>query len=52
MGGSLSTTRNATAVSRCDDGTTPGVDISTNSSPPPMRRVLTVEEKMWEKVRS
>lgn len=49
MGGSLSTAGGATAVTRCDNGAP--VDRGING-PPPMKRVLTVEEKMWAKVRS
>ena len=49
MGGSLSTVGEKTVVSRCDNSTP--VESGKNG-PPPMRRVLTVEEKMWEKVRS
>jgi hypothetical protein len=49
MGGSLSTAGEATPVSRCDDGVPLDRGIK---GPPPMRRVLTVEEKMWAKVRS
>jgi len=44
MGGSLSTTGNASLVSRCD-GKETNMD-----GPPPMRKVLTVEEKIWAKV--
>jgi len=43
MGGSLSTTGNASLVSRCD-GKETNMD-----GPPPMRKVLTVEEKIWAK---
>mmetsp|Transcript_100 Transcript_100/g.260 ORF Transcript_100/g.260 Transcript_100/m.260 type:complete len:136 (-) Transcript_100:2181-2588(-) len=49
MGGSLSSAGNATAVTCCENGAP--VDSSANGSPPPMRRVLTIEEKMWEKVK-
>jgi len=48
MGGSLSTVGNATAVSRCDNGAPADDGIK---GPPPMRRVLSVEERMWEKVK-
>ena len=48
MGGSFSASANASVVSRCDDGAPAN---AASNSPPPMRRVLTVEEKMWEKVR-
>lgn len=47
MGGSLSTVGKATHVSRCDERAPANNGIS---GPPPMRRVLTTEEKMWEKV--
>jgi hypothetical protein len=59
MGGTLSSTGNISSVSRCDDGTTtvatpqlddknsPGMN---NNGPPPMRKVLTIEEKVWAKV--
>ena len=46
MGGSLSKTGN---TSRCDNGAP--VDNGSRG-PPPMKRVLSVEERMWEKVRS
>mmetsp|Transcript_20742 Transcript_20742/g.51450 ORF Transcript_20742/g.51450 Transcript_20742/m.51450 type:complete len:131 (-) Transcript_20742:2074-2466(-) len=45
MGGSLSTV-GKTAVSRCDNNAP--VD---NNGPPPMKRVLSIEEKMWNKVK-
>lgn len=45
MGGSLSTAGN---TSRCDNGAP--VDNGT-TGPPPMKRVLSVEERMWEKVK-
>lgn len=48
MGGSLSREGKLTAVSYCDDSAP--ADSGTNG-PPPMRRVLTIEEKMWEKVK-
>jgi hypothetical protein len=57
MGGSLSRTGNISSVSRCDDGTTtvatPQLDTKNsdmNNGPPPMRKVLTIEEKVWAKV--
>jgi hypothetical protein len=55
MGGSLSRTGNISSVSRCDDGTnvaTPHLDKNSdiNNGPPPMRKVLTIEEKVWAKV--
>jgi len=57
MGGSLSTTGSASLVSRCDDGpVTPKLDKTsiptgkeTMDGPPPMRKVLTVEEKIYAK---
>lgn len=48
MGGSLSTAGGATAVTRCDNGAPLDRDIK---GPPPMKRVLTVEEKMWAKIK-
>ena len=59
MGGTLSSTGNISSVSRCDDGTTvaatPQLDDKNkspdrNNGPPPMRKVLTIEEKVWAKV--
>jgi len=49
MGGSLSTAQNSTAIARCDG--TPA-ENGANNGPPPMRRVMTVEEKMWEKCKN
>lgn len=48
MGGSLSIVAKATEVSRCDNGAP--VDNGTKG-PPPMKRILSVEERMWEKVK-
>mmetsp|Transcript_6479 Transcript_6479/g.13404 ORF Transcript_6479/g.13404 Transcript_6479/m.13404 type:complete len:130 (+) Transcript_6479:179-568(+) len=45
MGGSLSTV-GKTTVSRCDNNAP--VD---NNGPPPMKRVLSIEEKMWNKIK-
>jgi len=57
MGGSLSTTGSASLVSRCDGGqVTPKLDKTsipigkeTMDGPPPMRKVLTVEDKIYAK---
>mmetsp|Transcript_411 Transcript_411/g.1036 ORF Transcript_411/g.1036 Transcript_411/m.1036 type:complete len:134 (+) Transcript_411:133-534(+) len=49
MGGSLSTPGNSTALSRCDDRAPPN---NSPDGPPPMRRVMTIEEKMWNKCKS
>ncbi|VEU37679.1 unnamed protein product [Pseudo-nitzschia multistriata] len=46
MGASFSTAGNSSVVSRCDERR--AVDNGANN-PPPMRRVMTVEERMWQK---
>ena len=48
MGGSISSAGQAIATTSCEDGTP--VNSDTNATPPTMRRVLTIEERMWEKV--
>lgn len=44
MGGSHSKTGRSSFVSQCDDG-------NASEGPPPMRKIMTVEEKMWAKVK-